>query len=433
MATSLAGCLWYRAVEVPDVGEPFDVEVFLATLPSTLENQAGRLLRSAANEMEQSQNQVAQSCGCPHRWTLLFQTGCHFVLLQQVGPKRMKQKSAVGWNLLFQGEWAKKAQKAAELPQGMVCDPRLADLASVRQQAYSFRVYPRLGGLFVARALQLQARGDSRAGLGHLETVLALSRQVKNYASGVLLDCAIQMENAALAGMQRWLQEVGPDKEQIQAARTILERHKKDRPDPANAIKANFVINRNNGQPSFSGPMRLGELMDIAYGVPWEQQRQDRIVRALVLGQLRAMEEGADKHSGYLRHLGRADADRLPLIAAMNGLPPKDGPGSNLSARQWGEYLGECWFSQAPLGVYRWGTPALPATEIIIALALYQADRRGLPAKLEETCPGLSCRVANRSVNGQATPLWNIRRRENRPPLWCVDAAARASVHFERG
>ena len=43
----LIGCLGWRVLEVPDVGEPFDVDSFRASLPSPAENEAGELIRKA--------------------------------------------------------------------------------------------------------------------------------------------------------------------------------------------------------------------------------------------------------------------------------------------------------------------------------------------------------------------------------------------------
>jgi hypothetical protein len=385
MAASLAGCLWYRAVEVPDVGEPFDVKAFLDSLASPVENQAGRLLRSAVAEMEQSQKNMTVEPQVPPPQDVASPT----FLANRVaatGWSKKDEKEIGPWlDLLFEEEWAKKAQKAAHLPQGMVRDPRITDLPALMQESY--QRYSDLGDLFVARALQLQARGDSQNALRHLETVLALSRQVKNCASGWLLYCSFRMEYSALAGMRRWLQEVGPDKELLQAARAVLDRHNKDSPDPANAIKANYVIYCNGGQPSFSGETRLAEFIDVVYRVPWERQRQDRILRALVMGGLRVMGEGVEKHYGYFKQVrGLVDEDRLLLNAAMNGLPPKDGPGSSVGSKQWGEFIRECWFRKELLAVY---TPQiyLPALELIVALALYQADRGRLPTKLEDLVP----------------------------------------------
>src|SRR5262249_32899308 len=47
---SVAGSLWYRAVEYPDLPPLHNLTVFRASLPSPEQNEAGRLIRKAATE-----------------------------------------------------------------------------------------------------------------------------------------------------------------------------------------------------------------------------------------------------------------------------------------------------------------------------------------------------------------------------------------------
>src|SRR5205807_828350 len=102
-------------------------------------------------------------------------------------------------DLLFQGPWVEEARTAAAMPLGMVQDPRLVGndphLWQIHQDGW------RMACLFVGRALQRQAHGDSREALRDLETVLALSRQMKNDAPVAVFLGGESMESVAIAGL----------------------------------------------------------------------------------------------------------------------------------------------------------------------------------------------------------------------------------------
>src|SRR5207249_3045610 len=102
-----------------------------------------------------------------------------------------------------------EAEEAAQLPLGMVQDPRLSAQDEPRSYYHEF---PWMARLLVVAGHQAQYRGDSRGALGKLEMVLALSRQVQNYSTGLLLEEGRAMEASAFAGLRLWLDKLGPDK-----------------------------------------------------------------------------------------------------------------------------------------------------------------------------------------------------------------------------
>jgi hypothetical protein len=391
---SLAGCLWYRVTEVPYGGEPFDVKAFVASLPSN-QNLAGGLIREAATDLTDEERFVGtqkQPSEVSDEWPAkkLERALRHVV---DKGWSNDDQKQIGPWlDRLFKGEWAEKAQQAANLPLGMVEDPRLAD--PVRPGQTPVRDYERLANLLVARALQLQAQGDSRAALDYLAAVLALSRQVQNYASGTVLDSAFNMESSALSGLRHWLRNVGPDKELLQAAQVLVEEHKKSCPDLANSIKASYLIYRNGGPTPSPGWSILGGLVRAANGAPWEKDRQKRIAQDIVAAQLQAIKEPIAKYYNAYRKLLHQRGGWDILGAAMNnGLPPKDGPGSELTDEQWTELVNQCGYRYYPLfrdmqrAVYNRERLPINATQIVIALARYQADHGKPPVALREIVP----------------------------------------------
>ena len=176
---------------------------------------------------------------------------------------------------MFEGEWAAEARRATELPPGLVLDPRLRSRSSYDRDVQ--QGCQDLAALFTARALQLQARGDSRAALGQLETVLALSRQVRNHAPPDALDDGYLMEAVALTGVHLWLQKLGPDRELLRSALAVLQQHEADVPDPADAVKAEFLVYRNTDHSPAAGTPLVRELLTGARQAPWERERQRRI------------------------------------------------------------------------------------------------------------------------------------------------------------
>ena len=390
---SLVGCLSYRVAEVPHGGEPFDVKAFVASLPSN-QNLPGRLIREAASELEEEQRVVGaqkQPSYLPDDWV----TKRRDRVLQHVlddGWSKDDQVQIGPWlDRLFKGEWAEKAQQAAKLPLGMVEDPRLAEPIpgwKTRDQKYE-----RMASLLVARALQFQAKGDSRASLDYLAEVLALSRQVQNYGSGTVLVRAFSMESTALTGMQHWLRNVGPDKELLRAAQTVVTEHKKSSPDLANSIKASYLIYRNGEPPHLPGRSILEGLLTQAYGTPWEKERQKRHCSGYCRRELQAIKEPVAEYYRTLPQFRLRELRWNTTSAALNRVPPKDGIGSELNAQEWNQLANQCghcygdllWSMQRT--VFNRERMPVNATQVIIALARYQADHGKPPAALKELVP----------------------------------------------
>jgi hypothetical protein len=396
MVVSLAGCLWYRALEVPDVGEPFDVKAFLASLPTPEQNQAGPMIRHAALAMEEHRQKVRLGWG---KGDLdLADGGQAFprLSLRDVLEKGWPQRDEeIGrWlDQVFEGGWVKEARKAAELPLGMVEDPRQASWGQTNSNTRAD--YEGLVDLFSARALQLQARGDPRAALNHLDTALAPARHVKNYATHWLLQVGQNMEKSALTSFQFWLEKLSPDRELLQAALAMLQRHEAGRPNLSNSLKATYVVHRNEVEPPYRETV-AGTLQFITSQVPWEKERQTRIMHALALGALQLSQKPGFNGSAWRDR----SPDIFTTIAARTGLPPLEGPGSRLSARQWGEFVEQSrsdyfWSFNRPLLLAARSEQWVHGAQLVAALALYQVDHGKPPAKLEDIVPNYLASLPN--------------------------------------
>jgi hypothetical protein len=395
MAATLASCFWYRSVEVPDVGEPFDLKEFKKNL-TALDNQAGDLMHTAAKMLGAlSPNTTFGESESENRATQL-DAKRRALLLDQVlvnGWSKTDEKEVGRWldELFLQDEldWATKAEEAAKLPLGVIRYPWAADSNAEREGLPDFLPMARL---FTIRALQLQGRGDSRGALSMLETTLALSRQVQNYSTGILLDQALRMEYTALIGMRLWLDKVGPDKELLRAAQEVVERHRKECPNLANSIKSLYFVNHNAEPALGPEPRFLGRWLASAYNAPWEKERRDRVVNAVIKGLIGSVEGPVNKWYSARRDDWKNRS--LPnRIATWYGLPPLTGPGAEISGWQWGTWLEECpahtwsWlFDSKRISDYR-ERQVLNVTETLVALCRYQAEH-GKPAEnLAELVP----------------------------------------------
>jgi hypothetical protein len=371
MVIATIGCLWFRTAEVPEVGEPVDVQAFIASLPSPEKNEAGALIRSAGSAMREHRAKVEKELGPPTKEAFIGmivlgddkqytrESYAQFVdmVLQAGWPNRRREKELGRWfDRLFEGEWARDAQKAAPMPLGMVQDPRLVDTHEQRALATVCDDCRQLAILLTARALQLQAHGDSRGALDHLATVLALSRHVKNFAPLMLLQSGQGMEDTALSGFHLWLRHADPDKDLVQAGLAMLQKHEVAIPDPANTIKAEYLMMRQSRPIFFQGTGLVDALQRMAYQVPWEKERQHRIARLVFLRQLGEIQKPPWQAHDIARGL------RLALVCYQipSWIPQR------LSARS---------------------QQRLHAAQLVTAVVLYQADHGSPPATLDNLVP----------------------------------------------
>jgi hypothetical protein len=342
--TWIGANLWYRAFAIPEVGEPFDVRAFAATLLPPEQNEAGRLIRKAAAELPTYLNQVSTELGPPTRplfpedlqpldpgMAAAPAVGAPPVLGAPgaAGPgdappdapapppagapgsawtyiDRLPDVLARGWpkdapelgrwlDRMFEGEWAGHLREAARLPLGTIMDLKSASFNSALEYVGSYR---EAANLFVVRALQLQARGDSKAALEHLGVVLALSRNLRHKVPSLPYLVGVQTQTVALTGMARWLEEPGPRAELLRAALNELNQHEARLPPFADYFKVDYLLLQNERESlaSFLPLGRAGRapldqgLLVLAGKVPWEEQREIRMLHALAARALRLVE-----------------------------------------------------------------------------------------------------------------------------------------------
>jgi hypothetical protein len=420
-----AGFYWYRAVEFPDVGQPNALtEAFVARLPAPDANLAGPLVEKAARSMHAFKKEVQEELGAPRdemrkldrpRFDKDLPTAVQYEsrLEDVLEHGWSKEGQALGTYLdrLFEGDWVVQARKAVALPLGIVEDPRVIaekhQMNSIDDQCVD------MTRLFAARALQLQANGDSEAALDNIEVVLALSRQIKNFAVSPRYATGLKMEKYGLATLHRWFEKVGPDKQQLQNALAMLQRHETATPEPGDSINANFLV-LGNQEPKMFGFEEEGfdldrKLQRAATLLPWEKERQSRIKRALILGTLSGFHKPQTSIGPPL------PSDYSPALAA--GFATARHNSLQTSSTSWGEFIKPStlryWqMLNWPAGIWASGLREVHAAKLVNALALYQLDHGKPPPAGEDLVPVYLGQFSKDPGDGQPIKIRIAKRKD---------------------
>jgi hypothetical protein len=415
-AAWIAGCLWYRVAEVPAAGECLDIQAFVASLPPPEQNQAGSLIRQAMTRLKEQEGRAASAVNPPQPPRPPLPAAPDPAPPAPAAPddypNRAQQVVENGWtgtdqeldrffDALFQEGWADPLRQVTGLPLGMIVDPRQVTVSSNLDVAQQCRW---AGILLTARGLQLQARGDDGAGLDHLLTALALSRQMRSRAVPFAWMVGVSVEQAALKGLDHWLERVGPRPKLLRRALGELGRHEEALPLPSDPVLADYLtlqslldepsqlLRSSSGADRSQAARVTQELLGAAWQAPWEKARAERILRATTAGRLRGVE------AGYAAIGARRQADGFPPPSqgeqALEGwLAADDGPGGAATRRRLARLIWHSWLAEAPMF-----TPNLPLAQaaglcrvrgarLQLALALYQATEGRPAAALDDLVP----------------------------------------------
>jgi len=402
--------LTHRALEIPDVGEPFDLQAFNATLEQAARSEANPLMRRGLELLEEQRKTVKEQLGRPTK--LLFPPSPD----QEEFPRYFERGDFLfacstiverGWpaqddelsrwlDAMFVGEWAKNFQDAATKPLGLVVDPRTFHWVTVEkggkrtwEPSVKLPEYSNVGYLFAARAVQMQARGNDDAALEHMRTMLGLSRQLRHCfpnSTGIGRYSSI-LDWSALRGFDRLAQATGPRPKLIREALELLLRHERKLPDRLDGIKADYIIARNYPTSLWGFWTDLSPqayLLKWALETPWEGERQSRFINAIYQGEMRA----AKLSPGG--------------VAKWHGLSLTD---SNWTPEQWGQLLKSVsvyvqwpWFRARD---YLPDVRGLHIRQVWLALMLYQIEEGKAAEKLEDLAPRYLASVPLDTETGQ--------------------------------
>jgi hypothetical protein len=415
----VAGSLWYRAVEVPDLGQPFDVEAYLKSLPPPEKNESGRLIREATRDFVQLQKSLDTKLGPPR--TRLFPNQDDEAA--RLGESRLSYEALVweilerGWpkddkeiarwlDLMFEGRWAQDIRTAVSLPLGVVFDPRTIDLSSRLDELQPCR---EIANCFIARALQLSARGDHKAALEHWTLVLGLSRQLANDAPAIGYLVAQSLQNTALGAVSDNLQRLAHDAHDLRFLLTALQHHERTFPALENVLKAEYIVYHNSdrllelGRPADDTRRVLGPdgiLFKYALLAPWEKERHVRLRRALAAAPFAPPQLHKERDKALSRH---------EQVARSYGLLQPQGAAARLDAEQWGRLI-----ARSATAVYEnplishaltrselRGVVNVRTAELQIALLLYELQEGLSAGKLHDLVPRYLPAVPIDPLSGQ--------------------------------
>lgn len=275
--------VWYRAIEVPDVPEPFDVAAYKASLPPLEENEAGQLIRGAWGGIESVL--VDMSNQHTKKKTLIQQCS------EIVNDGWPAGKSQLGeWmDKAFADDWLQPLAPLPDLPLGMVPDARLLTQSS--RELNKWHSASNLSKVLAARGLQQQAHGDPAVFVEHMQIALALSRNLQHHApSRIAVIDGRATTNIWPAAVDAWLKKLRERPNLLRRALQALIDHEAKLPDEREAEKADYLIARNTLMEAPEQllddvipdhPNREAELHTITmlWLVPWEQERHQRLLR----------------------------------------------------------------------------------------------------------------------------------------------------------
>ena len=411
----MAGCLWYRVAEVPDVGPPFDRRAFAARLSEASRSEAGQLIRDAARELADYEKRVTEQVGPPKRRKPAPPAeplegpqppgGAAAPGAEELGQPeegvghwrteyydQLGEACAKGWpkdneelrrwlDRMFAGQWVGEFRKAAALPPGLVTDPRNASLGSLAPYLQECR---EAASLFTGRAVQLQARGEHAAALDHLLVVFGLSRQVSHLAPMFPNLVGRAMEDIALEGLERWLMALGPRAPLLRRALAELKRHEEGRPSAVDAVQAEYYVLHNSLDQVFSPAGNTqSRLYAFARQLPWEKERETRIINA--------------EFATAVQEVSR------PSWQAREAEPPAREIARKNSRAVWFPFVQASVTGVDTLrkGQAR-GLCSLRAARLQIALALYQIAKGKPAVRLEDLVPRSLDKLPLDPFNGQS-------------------------------
>jgi ABC-type transport system involved in multi-copper enzyme maturation permease subunit len=392
----LGGSFSYRVAEIPDVGEPFNLQTFEAKVEKAKQSPAGPLIYKGFSGMLTRIKKVDGDWGLFTKDLYLTEkdqdiahgntvpedisAACGQVFYNERGWPTQDSELGPRLDELFAGDWFQDLRAAATMPLGLIRDE------------LSFPVF------FPVRALQLQARGDSVGALENLRICLALARQFQNCNPDIgfgrrTFNDALEMEWIALHGFDQWLSAVGPRSDVLRKALKTLIYHEKKLPDPVDNIMADYITVRHYllssiPPPGYQNLPALPGGPEAYFRCPWEEARRLRMLNILYLGQM-----GLAKLSPWewVKMIDRGKfQDKSPDIEWQTKI--RNSRANEWFPKRW-ENLTTNRVLMDQLRLPEWphdfprNLREIRVRQVWIGLMLYQAEEGHAPAKLEDLVP----------------------------------------------
>jgi hypothetical protein len=192
---------------------------------------------------------------------------------------------------MFDHDWARDVARAANEPTGIVFDPRTPASVPVIADIFASRD---VAALLTARGLQRQHDGDPAAFVDHLNSTLALARNMRQRTFVASVQQTPTLESYVVQGVDRWLERLDDRPDLLRRALAVLTRHYQSPPTDWEGIrKAEFLVSINKlSEPKIlinvdnrNSPFALGaveseDFLQFALQVPWEKVRVRRLLDA---------------------------------------------------------------------------------------------------------------------------------------------------------
>jgi hypothetical protein len=309
------GAIAYRVYEVPDVPEPPELAKYEASLPTPEDNVAGGAFRAACLRVDDLMRQARQERPSgpvfpgqdrPRGDALNYEAQMSTVL-ERGWPDGPEPDLGRWLDKLFKESWADRLGKVADRPAGVIEDPRRLTVSSPARDLDGARA---LALLLAVRGLQEQARGNDRPFVENLRIGLALARNLANRSTLGSLVTARHVERVFEQALERWLERLHGGPALLRDARDCLVRHEATVSDDfSDQQSAAYLIARNSldvvdhwaltgqGPAPLNNAQTEQAVVRLAWLVPWERARQERLLRAAAWGNSREV--------ALARHMGR--------------------------------------------------------------------------------------------------------------------------------
>jgi hypothetical protein len=299
----------YRVYEIPDVPDRLVESGFEANLPPFDAKDAGRSLRSATAQYRKAADDAKELYPVQER------AGLEGALVNRppgLGDEQDPLEKIVssGWSSdsnrlkpwldqVFADEWTTVLFDLADKPVGVFEDPRDLDYFTSETNRRDLRDM-----LFAVRArcAQRQAEDDAKTLVKLLPGALAACRSARNKAGWRTPEISLHAEELLFDGIDDWLTDLKGQSELVRAVLEIVANHARQMPtDMEDIFWADRVILRNTMQRIGTWlPAQIAqrsqsqrtittqvdaqaeaqaELVAVAWNVPWERVRRERIQR----------------------------------------------------------------------------------------------------------------------------------------------------------
>jgi hypothetical protein len=289
-----AGALWYRVGEIPRDPYAIDLEAYKASLPTPEENPGGRRMAAALRRLRvveitfrEDLPDLLPAPGRAARPRVDF-----FTYLSQLHDTAERGWEARDGRLgafldrVFQDPWARELAEAADLPTGVLVDPRELNAGSPLPDAQTATT------LLVARGLQRQAEGDPSVFVENLRTGLALARNLRHRTVLIAGHISFHIDQQLAHGVGRWLERLDGRPDLLRRTLAALREHLAEPPPELEEFwKAELVVlantradpgslqRRGNGSdPFFPWGLNDAALLRLSWQAPWERARFGRLL-----------------------------------------------------------------------------------------------------------------------------------------------------------